>query len=533
MQTAVRQKRRYSLFTNRQLFWLIAPIVIENIFSTSLGMFDGIMVSSIDAFGHANTAVGNVDSINNLVIQLFSAFATGGTIITSQFLGARNIESAKKSAKHMLVIVLGFSLVIAGLCLALNPYLLQLFYPDVEPDVMELQRTYFYITAASFPLIGIFNGSAALLRAQRKSLVTMTSAGISCVVNVALNALFIYGLKWAVLGAASATLISRVIPAVFMFVMLARKSNIVRVTPAAIFRFRFDGKMVKKILFIAIPSGIESCLFQLGKLLTNTFVNASCYVDYNIIPGKGVNLQANGNSIANNINNIASVVGSGVGTAALTVVGQAVGAGDMDQVKYYMKKMFIISYIANAAMVLLIMFSAHWLVRLYDYPDEAYDIALKCLYLCLSFQLVTYPLSFTTPAILKATSDVKYVMYSAISSMIILRVGICFLLTDDALLGVYNRLFGLELTQGLGAWGFWIAMCADWVGRSVLFVTRLLTGRWKKASGLIAEEPRDRMSDAAFRQSVRAGKKIEYSPYSRRHAKKYNKNKILSGAHRV
>ncbi len=533
MATAKKPKKKYTLFTGKQLLWLIAPIVIESIFSTSLGLFDSMMVSGIDAAGNAGNAVSNVDQINNLIIQLFSAFATGGAIITSQYLGARQTDKANKSACHMVVIVLISSLSIAALCLILNTPVLKLFYGDVSEETFIYQRQYFYITAASFPFIGLFNGCAALLRAQRKSFYTMLSAGISCVVNVALNALFIYGLKWAVLGAASATLISRVIPAVFMFVMLARKSNIVRVTPAAIFRFRFDGKMVKKILFIAIPSGIESCLFQLGKLLTNTFVNASCYVDYNIIPGKGVNLQANGNSIANNINNIASVVGSGVGTSALTVVGQAVGAGDMDQVKYYMKKMFIISYIANAAMVLLIMFSAHWLVRLYDYPDEAYDIALKCLYLCLSFQLVTYPLSFTTPAILKATSDVKYVMYSAISSMIILRVGICFLLTDDALLGVYNRLFGLELTQGLGAWGFWIAMCADWVGRSVLFVTRLLTGRWKKASGLIAEEPRDRMSDAAFKQSVRAGKKIEYSPYSRRHAKKYNKNKILSGAHRV
>ena len=147
MRTVQKVKKRYSLFTNKQLLWLIAPIVIENIFSTSLGMFDGIMVSSIDEFGHASNAVGNVDYINNLVIQLFSAFATGGTIITSQFLGAKNIADAKKSAKHMLVIVLGFSLVIAGLCLALNPYLLQLFYPDVESDVMELQRTYFYITA--------------------------------------------------------------------------------------------------------------------------------------------------------------------------------------------------------------------------------------------------------------------------------------------------------------------------------------------------------------------------------------------------
>ena len=219
--------------------------------------------------------------------------------------------------------------------------------------------------------------------------------------------------------------------------------------------------------------------------MTNTFVNSGCYKIYDEALGKEINIQANANTIANSLNNIASVVGGGVGTSCLTVIGQAVGTGDIDCVKYYIKKMFVISFIANAVTVALIMGTSHWLIYLWQQPDEAYPIALRCLYFCLSFQFVTYPLSFTTPAILKATSDVKYVMWSAISSMIILRVGLCFLFTSDALSPWLMSTFGFKLEYG--AMGYWIGMCTDWVGRSVLFVARLLTGRWKKASGLIRE----------------------------------------------
>ncbi len=494
MQTVAKTKKRYSLFTGKQLLWLIAPIVIESIFSTSLGFFDSAMVSRIDAAGNAGNAVSNVDQINNLIIQLFSAFATGGAIITSQYLGARDNENANKSARQMVMLVLLLSVLIAAVCLALNGPLLDLFFSDVKtesPATYQYERDYFYITAASFPFIGLFNGCAALLRAQRKSIFTMVSAAISCVVNIGLNALFIYGLNMEVMGAALATLIARAIPAIYMLILLSNKKYLVHIgildVLAHLITFRFDGKMIKKILYIAIPSGIESCLFQLGKLLTFRFVNAGCYVEQMVINGKieNVNVQANANSIANGINNYASVVGSGIGTASLTVIGQAVGAGDPDQVKYYIKKMFVISFIANAIAVGLFMGTAQWTIYIYDYPQAAYESALQCLYLCLSFQLVTYPLSFTTPAILKATSDVKYVMWAAICSMIVLRVGVCFVLVDDTLTPLFENWFGFKFE--LGALGFWIAMCADWVGRSVLFVSRLLTGRWKKASGLIRE----------------------------------------------
>lgn len=472
MDKPARQKTKYTLFTGKQLLWLILPIIIEQIFSSSLGFIDSIMVSHMPGDSRsAGLAVTNVDYMNNLIIQLFSAFATGGAIITSQALGAKDSETAKSSAKHMLIIVILVSLVISGLCLSLNYPLLRLLYHDISTGSQTFrdQRTYFYITAASFPFIGLFNACAALLRVQRKSMYTMTSAALSCGLNAAMNALFLFGFKLGVLGAALATLVCRAIPAIFMLIVLGSKKN--AVTVRIFEKFRFNKQMVKKILRLAIPAGIESSLFQLGKLMTSTFVNVGWYIR------DDVNVQALGNSIANHVNNYASMVGGGVGTACLTVVGQAVGTGDIDQCKYYMKKMFLLSYIANTVCVALFLGFSMFIVKMWGYGVDAEQIALNCLYFCLAVQILTYPLSFTTPAILKATSDVKYVMFSAVVSMFVMRVGLSFLLTTDKIAGLPK----------LGAFGYWIGMCSDWALRSVLFLSRLLTGKWKKSSGLFKE----------------------------------------------
>ncbi len=480
-------KRRYTLFTAGQLLWLVLPIVIEQVFSTSLGFFDSLMVSNIDAAeavrSNASNAVGNVDYINNLIIQLFSAFAAGGAIVTSQALGAGDRDRANKVAKQLLALVVCLSLGIGCGCLALNRPILRLFYGNVDASTFSCQRTYFYVTAASFPFIGLFHACAALLRAQRKSFSTMASAAISCVLNVGLNAVFLFALDMGVLGAGLATLFCRAIPAVFMLTLLSGKDNAVRVRVFE--RFRFDGAMIKSILKLAIPSGVESALFQLGKLMTNTFVNAGVYAtgakSAAVFSQTGqvmhINIQANGNTIANQINNFASVVGGGVGTSCLTVIGQSVGAGDPDQVKYYMKRMLVISYITNGLCVGTILALMPLLTRLYGYVDEAKAIGSRCLYFCLTMQLFTYPLSFTAPGILKAASDVKYVMYGAVISMFAMRVSLAFLLTTDRFPGMPE----------LGAMGYWIGMCSDWVLRSILFSTRLLSGRWKRASGLIRE----------------------------------------------
>ena len=468
-------KQKYNLFTGRALLLLIAPIVIESALSMSLGMIDGLMASyaKSGAGDDILTAITDVDQISNLIIQLFVAFGVGGAVITSQLLGAGRVEDANKSAKQLVVITLLISLFLTAVCLALNHQIINLLFSDAGADTKRNAYTYFYINALSFPFLGLFYACAALLRAQRKSMNTMLSGAVSFLLNIGFNALFIYALKLEIAGVALGTLLARIFPAVFTLFLLTRKGNTVKIR---IFeKFRFDWKLLKRILHLAVPSGIENCLFQLGKIAVIAFISIG---SYNVlVSGALTNFNTSANSVAYNINTVSSIVGNGINTSILTVIGQAVGTGDIKQVRYYVRKMFLISYIGNALCVAFAFGMSPLLLDFYNISSEARTIAWKCLLLCLPIQFVTYPLSFGMPAVLKAGSDVKYVMGSAIFSMMLMRVGLCYILTCD------------WAGAHLGALGLWIGMVSDWGLRSALFLARYISGKWKKSSGLIKDYP--------------------------------------------
>lgn len=467
------EKQKYTLFTAKALFLLIAPICVEAALSTSLGLVDSFMVKDIGNYGTAMSAVSNVDQVSSLLIQLFAAFGVGGAVITSQLIGAGKVEEANKSAKQLVVLMLLASLVIMTVCLALNHRIVNLFFggKNDNDEYLSFAYTYFYVMAASFPFLAVFNSCAAILRAQRKSLNTLVSGVISFFANIGFNALLIYVCKLGILGAALGTLFARIIPALVVVALLSKKSNIVRIRVFE--KFRFNGGLLKKIVKLALPSGIENCLFQLGKLMVISFITISFYWT------GGINIHNTANTVAYQINSISSMVGNGVNTAILTVIGQAVGTGDTGCVKYYIKKMLLINYMANAACVLAAMALSPVLIGFFgdNITAETAKIAQNCLWACLTAQLFTYPLSFGLPAVLKANSDMRYVMFSAVSSMLIMRVGLCYILTCDWV--------GLHL----GAYGLWIGMIADWIVRSVLFGARLISGRWKKSSGLLTDGP--------------------------------------------
>lgn len=469
------EKQKYTLFTAKALALLIIPICIESALSMSLGVIDGLMASyaKSGAGDDILTAITDVDQISNLLIQLFSAFGVGGAVITSQLLGAGRTDDANKSAKQLVVIMFLFSLGVTALCIGLNHQIINLLFGDAGDNTKQNAYTYFYIIAASFPFIAIFNSCSALLRAQRKSMNTMLSGLFSFFINIGFNALFIYACKMEIAGVALGTLIARIFPAFFTLFLMTRKKNLVRIK---IFeKFRFDGAQLKKILRLAVPSGIENSFFQLGKILVLIFISIPTYNV--LVNGEITNFQTSANSVAYNINTLSCIVGNGVNTAILTVIGQAVGTGSVDQVKYYVKKMLTIAYLGNACCVAVFFAFSPVLLNFYNISGEARDIAWKCLLLCLSMQFVTYPVSFGLPAVLKANSDMKFVMFAAISSMLIMRVGLCYILTCD------------WVGAHLGALGLWIGMVADWGLRGILFSARLLSGRWKKSSGLLKVEP--------------------------------------------
>lgn len=481
MSTA-KQKTKYTLFTNRALLILILPIVIESALSMSLGMIDGVMATHAKS-GTAEdivSAISSVDQVSNLLIQLFTAFGAGGAILTSQLLGAGKVGDANKSAKQLAVIMMLLSFVIMAVCMIFNRQIILLLFSEAPPNVIEYASQYFMIMAASYPFLALFNCCAALLRAQRKSMNTLLSGAISFFLNIGFNAIFIYWAKLEVVGVALGTLLARIFPAVFTLILLSGKKNLVRLKLFE--KFSFGGGHLKKILRLAVPSGVENSLFQLGKIMVIAFISIASYrvfLDGNVLnlnPDNITNYATAANSVAYNVNTMSSMVGSGINTAILTVVGQAIGSGDIGQVKYYIRKMILLSYIGNALCVAVIWACASPILSFYNISGEARQIAWQCLCVCLSFQFVTYPLSFGLPAVLKASSDVKYVMVAAIASMAIFRVGLCYLLTCDWA--------GFHL----GAMGLWIGMVTDWCVRSLLFGIRLLSGRWKKSSGMLKKD---------------------------------------------
>lgn len=482
MEKVKRAKQKYTLFTGKALAFLIIPICIESALSMSLGMIDGLMASN-GVSGEGNkilSAITSVDQVSSLLIQLFAAFGAGGAIITSQLLGAGKVEEANKSAKQLIVIMVLVSVVVMGLCMALNRQIIQLLFGATSQETKNYACQYFLVMAASYPFLAIFNCCAAVLRAQRKSMNTMLSGIISFFLNIGFNAIFIYAARLEVIGVALGTLLARIFPACFTLFLMTRKSNLVRIK---IFeKFRFNGKLLKQILKLGVPSGIESSLFQLGKILVIVFISIGAYntvVGIDPVTGGEIidNFETAANSAAYNINTISSIVGNGINTSILTVVGQAIGRGDINQVKYYIKKMLTISYIGNACCVAFTFAMSPLLLNFYNISDEARSIAWKCLTMCLSIQFATYPLAFGLPAVLKASSDVKYVMFAAVTSMLLMRVGLCYILTCEWV--------GLKM----GALGLWIGMVSDWGLRGLFFGGRLLSGRWKKSSGLLKDEP--------------------------------------------
>ena len=203
------------LFSNRQLIRLIIPLIIEQALTMLVGLCDGIMVSSVGEA--AISGVSLVDMINAVVLVLFGALATGGAVVTSQFIGARKMHDAQKSVGQLVLMAAVLGTVFMALCLIFARGLLRLFFGSIDADVMEAGLLYLRITAFSFPFIALYNAGAAVFRSMGNSKVSMKVSILMNIINVGGNALCILVLKMGVAGVAIPTLVSRMAVSVTKF----------------------------------------------------------------------------------------------------------------------------------------------------------------------------------------------------------------------------------------------------------------------------------------------------------------------------
>ena len=440
-------KENKLMFDNRALFALLLPIIIEQILNSFMGMVDTVMVSNVGSA--AISAVSLVDSINNLVIQVFSAMAAGAAIVCSRFIGAKDRNGCNRAARQVVLTVFIISVAIMVFGLIFRVPLLQVVFGAIEPEVMENAMIYFLITVVSYPFLALFNAGAAFFRAESNAKLPMFVAAGTNVLNIAGNAVFIFGMNMGVAGAALSTLLSRVLCMVIIFVLLRRKNQMIVLDHY--FKIRPEKNLICQILAISIPSGVENSMFQLGKLAIQSTVST--------LGTTAIAAQAMTN-ILENLNGMAAI---GVGVGLMTIVGQCMGADRKDEAVYYIKKLSVIAEVAIIVSCLLV-FALIRPVTVLGGMEPA--SAKMCFHMVTWITLVkpiVWTLAFVPAYGLRAAGDVKFSMITSCLVMWLCRFCLCVILIRFL---------------GFGPMGVWIGMFADWTVRAVIFTWRFHSRRW-------------------------------------------------------
>ena len=344
-----------------------------------------------------------------------------------------------------------FSLFITGFVLALDRQLLKLLFGEVEPDVMDACVTYLRISAYSYPALAVHNGGAAMYRSMGKTHVTMYLSLASNGINVAGNAIGVFLLHAGVTGVAYPSLIARIFSAAVITWLCFQKGNMVWLEKKHI--FFWDKAMVRRILGIAVPNGIESGLFQLAKVALSS------------ITALFGTVQIAANGVAQSFWSVAALMGTTMGLAFVTVTGQCVGAGDKEAAEYYMRKLLKLTFVSSIIWNGLILAVTPLVLKGYALSVEAAGLVVVLVMIHNLFNAVCFPLSGALSNGLRAAGDVKFTMYVSLLSTVAGRV-------------VFSVIFAVWMN--LGVMGVALAMCLDWGIRAVLFWIRFVKGSWKK-----------------------------------------------------
>lgn len=446
--TKQKQDRSHYLFSNRELANLIGPLVIEQLLAVFVGMADSIMVANVGEA--AVSGVSLVDNIMILIINIFAALATGGAVVAGQYIGRKDEKSACKAATQLVWFVSLSAVAIMILVYLGKDIILNQVFGHITAEVKGHADIYLLIVTASIPFIALYNGGAAIFRAMGNSQVSMRVSLLMNAINVTGNAILVFGLRIGTAGVAIPTLISRMVAAIVITVLLCNQTRILHIERTL--KIRFDGRMIRKILAIGVPNGLENSMFQLGKILVLSLV--STFGTYAIAA----------NAVSNAIALFQILPGMAISLAITTVISQCVGANDYEQVHYYLKKLLAIIYVAMVGTVALIFLALPLILKAYNLSDQTAAAATNIIHFHGISAIIIWPLSFALPAAYRAAGDAKACMYTSIVSMWIFRIGFSYLV------GKY---------MGLGVFGVWVAMVIDWVVRAICFVIRYFNGKWK------------------------------------------------------
>lgn len=436
------------LFDNKALAMLIIPLVIEQLLAVLVGMADSIMIASVGEA--AVSGVSLVDNIMVLFINAFAALATGGAVVSGQYLGHKNNKAACEAANQMLWFIAMIAVGIMILIYCGKWFILHVVFGAIDADVMGHANTYLMIVTASIPFMAIYNVGAATFRAMGNSKISMKVSIIMNIINIGGNAILIYGFQRGTEGVAIPTLVSRMTAAILITILLADQKQQLHISRSL--HYRPDWRMIHRILSIGIPNGLENSMFQLGKILVLSLV--SSFGTYAIAA----------NAVGNAVALFQILPGMAINLAITSVIARCVGAGDYEQAHYYTKKLMAIVYVALLGVNLVIFAILPLILQVYHLSDVTAATTRELVYFHGICAMFIWPFAFSLPSTLRAAGDAQVTMVISTISMWLFRV-------------IFSYVLGRYM--GMGVLGVWMAMVIDWCVRAAFMMIRYHSGKWK------------------------------------------------------
>lgn len=440
------RKNKY-IFSTSDLLKLFLPLVIEQLLEFLVGLTNSIMVASVGEA--AVSGVSLVEFIMALLISLFSALSAGGSVIAGQYLGKRDEVNARAAVNQLVWCVGAVAIGIMILTYFLKSFILDTIFGQISDDVRTQADTYLTIVALSIPFLGLYGAGAAIFRTMGNSRLPMLISLLMGVMTVIGNIFALYVFEMGTLGVAISTLVSRS-TATLLLISLALDPKLpLRITRTV--KHRFQWSMIKRILGIGLPYGLENTLFYLGRIvvlgLVATFGTAAIAA----------------NAVAGTIVLFEVLPGIAIGLGMTVVIARCVGAGDYAQARYYTKKIMMSIFISHILINGLVLSALPWILDIYNLSKEATSLTTQIVWWHGAFSILIWPFAYTLPVTFRASGDVKYPMYVGILTMFFCRIALAYLL------GVYFE---------MGVFGTWVAMFVDWIVKAILFAWRYMNTKW-------------------------------------------------------
>ena len=435
------------IYSNKALMALFIPLLIEYGLEFFMGLADSIMVASLGEA--AISGVSLVDFLVQLLIFSFSALATGGAVVAGQYLGDNQVDKAQDSATQLVWFSTILSTVLMIAVIILRQVLIGLLFGQIEADVWHNAEIYLYIVALSIPFLAIYNAGAAIFRTTNNARLPMRILVVCDVLNVIGNAICIYYLGWDVRGVAIPTVISRALAAIIIMYFAVDEDYKLHIKKTL--KHKFDFFILRKVLQVGIPYGVENGLFQLGRVLVLSIVSTFG------------TMAIAANSVGYAIGIFSVLPGFAINLGLTAVISRCVGANDYEQARYYNKKCLIIVIVSHLIINLIIFAGLPFILGVYNLSAQTAAMATEMIIWHGIFAIIIWPFSFTIPATFRGAGDSKSVMYISLAVMFICRIGLSYVIAE---------------WMGVGVFGTWIAMFIDWYVRAGIYVYRYFSNKW-------------------------------------------------------